>query len=797
MRVFIEKCGFAGAWLALTGLCVFLSFACSRDDSTAAQKTAPTNQQGQRLTSSDKDPCKGVTFSSQAHLSCSKPVVHNDCAWIQFVDFFAKTCSSESLQSLVLRGEGLSSWHGRALAAAETPTFEVRGDVIVEKTHLSSLAQLDQNPQSPTFGQCVAGLCHLQKITQHGSLIVRHNPKLKAITQLRSLMDIPGALEIMHNPLLEEIGGYTNPQKSDEYWDFDLSYGKILARLVLENNPQLKSVTLAGTRKIDSNNLRPDLIVRGAPRLEKFSFPAGLIMVKTDFVLENVGLRHLDMPELYEFTDFIVKSTQLEAIDLPALGCQPHWNPKHKGCFATIRMKGDTHIVDNPKLAHLKLGSPSTSVLLHSWGGLIIENNPHLKHIDLNKFVDMRHLQVTKNPRLVSLQSNQLEKVGIWWGGGIDIRDNPKLEEISFPHLRAVGDPIRGSGINIQLNPNLKTGFPKVELGNALKGNDYLQVSGSVKIGTPDHAKINLTRLRYVGRAQNKQTPAWNSSVDLTWPALVNGGGLGALEYVEGSMEIKGIAKLADVNLVRLAALGSRRGPSGNYGFLRLGEEISDMRAGLPALAQLGSLDIQSQALPVVDLGELQNIKHQFRLRQNPQFEEIIIAKNLKIAGKRRSVTKVLVGTQDQHWGAKVIESCGNGQVDADEACDSTAAKPYGQQSCAGAQFTKGNIGCFPAGHPHACHLDYSACYSCGDKVVHPDFEECDHGTNNGEDELCNSDCTLTYCGDGIRQEPNGTWLVNEGCEVDDQCKRGEECSEFFCECKPPRERFVRFAGHH
>ncbi|GIU69523.1 MAG: hypothetical protein KatS3mg002_0759 [Candidatus Woesearchaeota archaeon] len=57
-------------------------------------------------------------------------------------------------------------------------------------------------------------------------------------------------------------------------------------------------------------------------------------------------------------------------------------------------------------------------------------------------------------------------------------------------------------------------------------------------------------------------------------------------------------------------------------------------------------------------------------------------------------------------------------------------------------------------------------------------FEECDNGVNNGPNKRCNINCTKTYCGDGIIQRPNGFGQF-ENCEP---LLNGSKCNPSTCQ---------------
>jgi cysteine-rich repeat protein len=109
---------------------------------------------------------------------------------------------------------------------------------------------------------------------------------------------------------------------------------------------------------------------------------------------------------------------------------------------------------------------------------------------------------------------------------------------------------------------------------------------------------------------------------------------------------------------------------------------------------------------------------------------------------------------------------CGDGVVDADEACDDGAANG-------------------PAGDcTQACEVP-----SCGDGFVHPS-EACDDG-NAANDDACLADCTLASCGDGHVQQgielcDDGNTSNADGCTTactlascgDGALQGGEQCDD-------------------
>ena len=101
---------------------------------------------------------------------------------------------------------------------------------------------------------------------------------------------------------------------------------------------------------------------------------------------------------------------------------------------------------------------------------------------------------------------------------------------------------------------------------------------------------------------------------------------------------------------------------------------------------------------------------------------------------------------------------CGNGVVDPGESCDEG-----------------------PANNPTGACTDACEKAQCGDSKVEAGVEECDPGSQPGssspvtDDPDCNSDCKLTRCGDGTKQE-NPTTRPPEQCD-DGNTVAGDGCS--------------------
>lgn len=106
---------------------------------------------------------------------------------------------------------------------------------------------------------------------------------------------------------------------------------------------------------------------------------------------------------------------------------------------------------------------------------------------------------------------------------------------------------------------------------------------------------------------------------------------------------------------------------------------------------------------------------------------------------------------------------CGNGVVEADEACDTAGASPTCNADCSVAQCGDGIVNssageaCDDGQVTETCDGDCTL-VQCGDGVLNPSAGEiCDEG---GETATCDIDCSLAECGDGLLNSSAG-----EQCE--------------------------------
>ncbi|MFH1591736.1 MAG: PKD domain-containing protein [archaeon] len=98
---------------------------------------------------------------------------------------------------------------------------------------------------------------------------------------------------------------------------------------------------------------------------------------------------------------------------------------------------------------------------------------------------------------------------------------------------------------------------------------------------------------------------------------------------------------------------------------------------------------------------------------------------------------------------------CGNGDQETGEECD------WGPLN---------GIPCEP-GYDDSCNYCTDSCDweivdgpFCGDDIVQQQYEQCDDGANGNPVDDCTDVCTLTFCGDGYIQSPNGLGL-HEQCD--------------------------------
>ncbi len=110
--------------------------------------------------------------------------------------------------------------------------------------------------------------------------------------------------------------------------------------------------------------------------------------------------------------------------------------------------------------------------------------------------------------------------------------------------------------------------------------------------------------------------------------------------------------------------------------------------------------------------------------------------------------------------------TCGNGTLENDEACDDNNA--VSGDGCSALCATESGYTC--AGTPSVCTPTQPV---CGNGIKEGD-EECDEG-NNVQEGTCTSECTKTFCGDRVVQNPNGNGEAEE-CDEDspictDDCK--------------------------
>src|SRR6266542_2769922 len=103
----------------------------------------------------------------------------------------------------------------------------------------------------------------------------------------------------------------------------------------------------------------------------------------------------------------------------------------------------------------------------------------------------------------------------------------------------------------------------------------------------------------------------------------------------------------------------------------------------------------------------------------------------------------------------RVVPVCGNGYREGDELCDDYQNPTPGfgcDDTCSFEQ--KAQCGDGVVTSPEVCDTDPVYCAnctkivgSCGDGILQLPVEECD---TKGESSMCDTDCTLVKCGDGV-----------------------------------------------
>lgn len=110
---------------------------------------------------------------------------------------------------------------------------------------------------------------------------------------------------------------------------------------------------------------------------------------------------------------------------------------------------------------------------------------------------------------------------------------------------------------------------------------------------------------------------------------------------------------------------------------------------------------------------------------------------------------------------------CGNGELDAGEACDSGEGSAQCNYDCTAARCGDGVLNPFAGEQCDGGLGCSSSCtLSCGNGVIEG-LEQCDGG---GESAACNLDCTLTRCGDEITNLTAGEQCDDGGLREGDGC---------------------------
>lgn len=136
------------------------------------------------------------------------------------------------------------------------------------------------------------------------------------------------------------------------------------------------------------------------------------------------------------------------------------------------------------------------------------------------------------------------------------------------------------------------------------------------------------------------------------------------------------------------------------------------------------------------------------------------------------------VTTSEAEGGTLALSSVS--PTDASDVWTVTLATPaingfVGQTHTGGIVSTNGEYGC-----DMAFEVIEAGPAICGDAIKNQAIEECDGSDGVGSHQFCNSGCqleNLTYCGDGIKQTPNGE-NVEEECDNTDGVPTGSVCSQ-------------------
>ncbi len=140
-----------------------------------------------------------------------------------------------------------------------------------------------------------------------------------------------------------------------------------------------------------------------------------------------------------------------------------------------------------------------------------------------------------------------------------------------------------------------------------------------------------------------------------------------------------------------------------------------------------------------------------------------------------------------------VVAGCGDGRVDAGEACDDgdangpdAACLPDCKRPTCGDEAIQGDEACDDGeanGEDRAC-LPTCVAASCGDGRVWlgaGSSEQCDAGVGNVDDGACTTSCQLATCGDGhvwagVEVCDDGNAASGDGCRAD--CRKVETCGD-------------------
>ncbi len=549
--------------------------------------------------------------------------ITNDDDWEKF---HFSGCSE--VRDLVLLGD-LADFGGRA----PVPVL-VLGDLIVRGTQLEALSKTDD------LGRC-AGLCDVLGV--QGRLRVVGNPHLVR-AELPSVRAV-GGVRIAGNPQLTHVtihpgaGGF-GPMKIED--------NARLEQAVVRGAP-VDDVRIVGNGAADGAGWRLTLLTEGkAP------------VVMGSWVVEhNPGLTEItwDAPD-----------AEIRLRGLVATG-----NPRLAGIsLPTLRrVEGRVAVHDNPALERLASAASLQTPSFVVEGDLRVgrsgtRHDPLILDLPVRRVGERLVIRDIRAP--MTLRFPHLETIG----GGLEIGDNAKLDQLDLPHLTQVADHLTsGGGIFVGANvdgqpapnPALKilrmpalrrvgVGGPSGE-GHALGDGDVALImddATEVLIGGDDRAEdaalavygdlrvegvearrgLRLTQLREVGRVSKGLS--YGGSLDIPWSQL--DAPLSHLTTVRGALTAPPLPDLTALGLSRLQEIGGRPAALGPHlGLVLRGAEVASVVGAFPALTSVGALSVDGTSIRDLDFPALERVVGDVEIVANRVLEEISMPALAKVGG--------------------------------------------------------------------------------------------------------------------------------------------------------------------